>query len=488
MMRARRALPDMAVAWYTFIPTGNLSYFPPESLRMMQRRHFLQVGSSSFLGMTLADMLAGRAASASTTPVPPASLTQQQAGRAKSVILVLLTGGASHHDSFDMKPDAPAEIRGEFSPIATTLPGVQVCEHLPLLARRLGHWALVRSMSHDENGHLPGTHRLLTGARMPNQRITDLDNVLSRRDWPSYAAGLNFVRPRRDGVPAGVTLPHSLIEGPLTWPGQHAGFLGANHDPMLVTQDPNSPNFRMEALSLPADADWQRLENRARLLDRLAASSAGAASFRRHQETALQVLSSGKIATAFQMHREPDRVRDRYGRTMFGQSLLLARRLVQAGVPIVQANMGIVQSWDTHVDNWARLKNQLLPWLDRGLAALVDDLQAEGRLEETLIVVMGEFGRTPRISTLPGNDKPGRDHWAACYSGLFAGTGVRGGQVIGRSDRIGAYPITVSYTPYDVGATVYHALGVAPEAEIHDATGRPMKLNLGRVIEPLFTG
>jgi hypothetical protein len=447
-------------------------------LPSLHRRHFLQVGASSLLGIGLTDVFAGRAASSPATA---------QHARAKSVILVLLTGGASHHDTLDMKPDAPAEIRGEFSPIATAVPGVQICEHLPLLARRMPQWALVRSFSHNENGHLPATHRLLTGAPMPNQRGSDLDNVLSRRDWPCYAAGLNTMRPRHDGIPNGVTLPHSLIEGPLTWPGQHGGFLGAAHDPLLVTQDPNSATFRMDSMSLPADADWRRVEQRSRLLERVAGPGT-ADSFRRHQQLALEVLASGKVATAFQMQREPDRVRDHYGRNLFGQSLLLARRLVQAGVPIVQANMGIVQTWDTHVDNWARLKNQLLPSLDRGLAALVDDLSAEGRLDETLVVVMGEFGRTPRISILPGNTQPGRDHWAAVYSGLVAGAGVRGGQVIGRSDRIGGHPTTMPYAPYDVGATVYHVLGVDAEAEIRDATGRPMRLNQGRVMDGLFTG
>src|SRR5437773_1013382 len=232
----------------------------PPVLPSLHRRHFLQVGASSLLGIGLTDVFAGRAASSAAA----------RHARAKSVILVLLTGGASHHDTLDMKPDAPAEIRGEFSPIATAIPGVQICEHLPLLARRLRQWALLRAFSHNENGHLPATHRLLTGAPMPNQRSSDLDNVLSRRDWPCYAAGLNSVRPRHDGIPNGVTLPHSLIEGPLTWPGQHGGFLGAAHDPLLVTQDPNSANFRMDSMSLPADADWRRVEQRTRLLERVA--------------------------------------------------------------------------------------------------------------------------------------------------------------------------------------------------------------------------
>ncbi len=443
----------------------------------LHRREFLQVGASSLLGIGLGPLLAGRAAAA------PESLA---AARSRSVILVLLTGGPSHLDMLDMKQEAPAEIRGEFRPIATAVPGIQVCEHLPRLAARMRRWALVRSLSHGENGHLPATHRLLTGAPMPNQRSTDLDNVLSRRDWPCYAAGLSFVRPRHDGVPSGVTLPHALIEGPLTWPGQHGGFLGPGHDPLLVTQDPSAPTFRMDAFTLPPGTDLDRVAQRRRLLDRLGTGDGSGGPFRGHQERAFEMLASGQVAEAFRLERVPERIRDRYGRNPFGQSLLLARRLVQAGVPVVQANMGIVQSWDTHTENWGRLKDRLLPWLDQALAALVDDLEAEGRLDDTLVAALGEFGRTPRISTLPGSTSPGRDHWAAVYSGLFAGGGVRGGRVIGRSDRIGATPASLAYTPYDVGATVYQALGVASDAEIRDSLNRPYRLSPGRPIEALF--
>jgi hypothetical protein len=258
--------------------------------------------------------------------------------------------------------------------------------------------------------------------------------------------------------------------------------LGPGYDPLLVTQDPSSPSFRMEAFGLPPGADPARLEKRRRLLDRVGA----AGPFRQHQERAFDLLSSGRVAAAFRLEKEPDRVRDRYGRNQFGQSLLLARRLVQAGVPVVQASMGIVQSWDTHADNWGRLKNQLLPWLDRALAALIDDLEAEGRLGDTLVAALGEFGRTPKVSTLPGSTSPGRDHWAAAYSGLFAGGGVAGGRVLGATDRVGAFPVTASHTPDDVGATVYQALGVDPEAEVRDALGRPLRLNSGRPIEALL--
>ena len=262
-------------------------------LSTLARRDFLKVGVGAAVGLA----------------VPRPAPAGAPEGKAKSVILVNLTGGMSHIDSLDMKPDAPAEIRGEFKPIQTAVPGIQVCEHLPQLAARMRHWALVRSLSHGENGHLPGTHRLLTGATMPNQRGTDLDNVLSRRDWPCYAAGLNHLRPRRDGIPNGVTLPHALIEGSLTWPGQHAGLLGPGNDPMLVTQDPNSPNFRMDAFALPADTDPARVEQRRGLLERLESGGAGDAAFREHQRHAFELLASGRVAGAFRLDREPEGAR-----------------------------------------------------------------------------------------------------------------------------------------------------------------------------------
>jgi hypothetical protein len=438
-------------------------------LSTVARRDFLRASAGAAIGLAL-----------------PRPGFAAKGSAAKSVILVNLTGGMSHIDSLDMKPDAPAEIRGDFRPIQTTIPGIQICEHLPMLAARMSRWALVRSLSHGENGHLPGTHRLLTGHTMPNQRQTDLDNVLSRRDWPCYAAALNHLKPRTDGVPNGVTLPHALIEGPLTWPGQHAGFLGPGNDPMLVTQDPNSPNFRMDAFSLSAGTDPRRVDDRRGLLEKLESGGTGDAAFREHQKHAFELLSSGRVAGAFRIDREPVKVRDNYGRNQFGQSLLLARRLVQAGVPIVQANMGIVQSWDTHVDNWGRMKTRLLPWLDRALAALADDLEAQGLWEQTFVVVSGEFGRTPKVSTLPGESIPGRDHWASVYSGLFGGAGVIGGRVIGKSDRVGAKPASQSWTPFDVGATILRAVGIDPESEIRDSQNRPSRVCSGAPMDVLF--
>jgi uncharacterized protein (DUF1501 family) len=294
-------------------------------------------------------------------------------------------------------------------------------------------------------------------------------------------------------MPTGVTLPNYFIEGALTWPGQHAGFLGARHDPWQINQDPNDPSFRVDVLNLPIDVSSPRLLSRRALLDTVNSSAADfttprATAIGEQYDVAFSLLSSDKVAKAFQIEEESDETRDRYGRHKFGQSLLLARRLVEAGVPMVQAAMGIVQTWDTHVDNWGRLKNDLLPPLDRGLAALMDDLSEGGLLDETLVIVMGEFGRTPKISTLPGSTIPGRDHWPYAYSALFAGAGVRGGQVIGQTDAAAAYPVTRAWTPADVGTTVFDALGVGHDAMVIDPLGRPNHLLNGEVIEPLYSG
>lgn len=440
------------------------------------RRELLQVGYSGLLGVGLANVLAPHT-SAQTPPRP--------ARRPRSLIVVFLTGAASHLDTLDPKPEAPAEIRGEFGTTATRIAGLHVSEHLPRLAARADRYAVVRSLAHRENNHLVATHHVLTGYPQPGAFF---DKVASRDDWPNYAGALDHLRPRADGVPTGVNLPTFLMEGPLTWPGQHAGFLGARHDPWQITRDPAAPNFVPDSLAPAPGLDTARLGDRRALLSQIDARQtrlAELAEARRlgdQQRLAFSVLASGRVARAFALDDEPAAVRDRYGRHSFGQSLLMARRLVQAGVRVVQANMGRVQNWDTHGDNFRRLRNDLLPPLDQGVAALLDDLSATGLLDETLVMMVGEFGRTPRISGT------GRDHWAACFSGLFAGAGVRGGQVIGRSDRIGAYPSTPPYSPDDLGATVYDVLGVDPASEVRDRLGRPVTLNRGEVMRALFTG
>jgi Protein of unknown function (DUF1501) len=456
----------------------------PKPLYGFDRRRFLRVGAAGVVGATLPFSRTARANDG----------TEPGKGNAKSVLIVLLSGGPSQLDTLDPKPEAPAEVRGEFSTISTTIPGVAVCEHLPRLAKQTDRWSIVRSLAHREHNHLLATHVALTGRPTPLPRGgTDLDRVESRNDFPNYAAALDYIRPRKDGIPSGVSLPNYFIEGPLTWPGQHAGFLGPKYDPWQIQGDPNDPKFRASSLSMPSDMNTPRLQSRRDLLEslnrgHLSIETGEAVSFREQQQVAFNLLTAGKMTEAFELQRESDEVRDRYGRNKFGQSLLLARRLVEAGVPVVQAAMGIVQTWDTHVDNWGRLKNTLLPQLDQGLAALTDDLIASGLMDQTLLIVMGEFGRTPKISTLPGEKIPGRDHWAHAYSALFAGAGVRGGQVVGQTDAMAAYPLTRAWTPADICTTVFNSLGVSREETLIDPIDRPHNLMNGAVMSPLYTG
>jgi uncharacterized protein (DUF1501 family) len=446
--------------------------------RGMIRREFLQVGFSGFLGLGMPALLTRPALAAAT-------------GRAKSVILVFLTGGPSQIDTFDPKPNAPEGIRGEFKPIATSSPGVFFSEHLPGLAARSDKLAVVRTLSHQHTNHLNATHQVLTGHPQPGAFF---DKIASRDDYPCYAGALDYLQPRSDGVPSGVMLPTFLMEGPLVWPGQHAGFLGPKHDPWQIKEDPNRPTFRVESLALPQGFSVERLDKRRNLLDELSAQrdslSAAHANdpMAEQREIAYSLLLSGKVARAFDMQREDPKTRDRYGRHMFGQSLLLARRLVQAGVPIVQANLGRVQNWDHHSGIFKTLKNTMLPPTDTAVSALLDDLAALGLLDETLVVVSGEFGRTPRIGASGGNMPNGRDHWSAVFSAAFAGAGVQGGQVIGQSDKNGAYPGTRPYSPQDLAATIYRALGVDPETELHDRFARPIQLSRGSRIEALYSG
>lgn len=445
----------------------------------LNRREILQTGYSGLLGLGLANLVGSR--------FPTVSAAETVSARApKSVIIVFLTGAASHHDTFDMKLDAPVEIRGEFKPISTAIPGYQICEHLPQLAQRANKYAVVRTLSHQDNNHLMSTHHVLTGEKQPGGFF---DKVASRDDWPCYSSALAFLRPRNDGLPCGVNLPTFLREGPLTWPGQHAGFLGANFDPWQITGDPNHRDFRVDALTLAPGIDISRLDRRQSLLQEVNRQQtqleevAQSLRLQQDQQLAISLLTSSKLTQAFELQRESDATRDRYGRTTTGQSLLMARRLVQAGVPVVQANIGHVQNWDNHGNIFPTLKDRLLPPVDQGVSALLDDLESHGLLDNTLVMMLGEFGRTPKIN----NDR-GRDHWGPCFFGVFAGAGVRGGQVIGRSDETGAYPTTRAFGPEDVAATVYNLLGVPAEAEVHDRLGRPVLLNRGHVIESLFTG
>ena len=450
-----------------------------KSQRGIGRREWLQVGCSTFAGISLpAALVAGDSDAASTA-------------RAKSVVLIYLTGGASHHDTFDMKPVAAAEIRGPFQAIDTVVPGLQVCELLPKMASCAHRYAVVRSMSHEETSHPQATHRVLTGALFPPER--NATPVASRSDFPCYGAALQYLRPRSDGIPSGVTLPNPLFNPPTMWPGQNAGCLGARFDPWQLQQDPKQPQQGDPTLTLPMGFSVDRVTSRRSLLAQVNSTLdrigriAEQEEFSDRQQFALDLLTSSQMGRAFDLEREPASVRDRYGRHTFGQSLLLARRLVEIGVPVLQVNLGNVQHWDTHVANFERLKNTLLPPFDMSVSAFLEDLHQSGRLSETLVIVAGEFGRTPKISTMPGQTLAGRDHWSSVFSALFAGAGVIPGRVLGRSDDVGAYSLTQTFSLYDLGATVYEALGVPLDGQLHDQFGRPLQLNHGTPMMPLYS-
>ncbi len=428
--------------------------------------------------------------------------------RARSTILFFLCGGASHIDTWDMKPDAPAEYRGPFQPIATTAPGVRLCEHLPLLARQAHHLAIVRSVKGtvNTNDHHAGYYHQLTG-HVPDQSFLTLGN--NRRpmpdDWPYMGCVVAAKRPTHPDLPNAVTLPHKPSKAPYTRPGQFAARLGIEHDPLYVQGSLERPlEFRAPALVLRGEVGAARLLDRHRLVRTLDDArrdlDAGADTrlWSRVQQRALALLSSARTTAAFDVAREPLGLRERYGQTVNGMSLLLARRLVEAGVPFVTVfwmeNEKIANKcksaggWDTHGNNFNCLKCHLLPEFDRGLAALLDDLAQRGLLDSTLVLVTSEMGRKPRIGDprSGGVGGAGRDHWTHCLSVLLAGGGIRGGQAYGASDRRAEYPADRVVTPGDVARTVYHAMGI-DDLQARDREGRPYGLlDEGRMIGGLF--
>ncbi len=446
----------------------------PESI--FSRRDWLRLGG---LGLSLPGLL--RAAENA-----PAK------GSARSCVLFLLHGGPSQLDTWDMKPDAPDDIRGEFKPAATSVPGIRICEHLPGLAARAHRFSIVRSMTHTAINHNTATYTVTTG----HPPLRDLIAFTpTENDFPHLGAQVAFGKPTRRNVPSAVSLPDPVTDGPYTTPGQNGGFLGAGPAPFRVLGDPNDPDFRIDGL---AD-EPERLADRAALLKRLElvpgtpALPPSAEGFERHRQRALALLTSDETRRAFDIGREPGRVRERYGRHKYGQSLLLARRLVEAGVRLVTVYWGGKVNnpnphWDTHFNNNRRLKEELLPPFDQCFSAFLDDLHARGLLETTLVLAMGEFGRTPRFGQFTGNgvDATGRDHWAACYSILVAGGKAPGGRVLGKSDRFAAYPAADPYAPEDVQATVLHTLGVDPEIQVRDGFGRDVPLSTGKVRTELF--
>jgi hypothetical protein len=449
------------------------------SLAGMTRRRLLHVGTLGLCGLHLPGFLraGGRG------PRKP---------RARSVILLHQFGGPSHHDTFDMKPAAPAEVRGEFRPTATRVPGLSVCERLPRTAGVMDRVTLVRTVQHTMKNHNSAGYYSLTGCAPPtdDQRLRDSQDL-----FPAYGSVVDALAPARAGVPTFVSFPYVIRDGSIT-PGQHASFLGKAHDPLFIGQDPNSPDFRLPELSLPAGLSAERLGNRRevlRLIDaqtQLLEFSARARGIDAHYERALSMLSSPAVKRAFDLSAEPAAVRDRYGRTPYGQSCLLARRLVEAGARFVNVYLspvigGCAGGWDTHGFNdkpmYPILKNYLLPLTDQTLPTLLEDLEDRGLLEETLVVWVGEFGRSPRINKLAG-----RDHWPQCYPALLAGGGVRRGHVHGSSDKVGAYPATDPVRPEDLSATMFHLLGIDPKTEVRDALNRPLPVSTGSVVEGIL--
>ncbi len=453
------------------------------------RRQVLQAGAAGLLGITVPDLWRGRLLASET-----ASAALPGFGRAKSCIFFFMWGGPSQLETFDPKPDAPVEVRGEFRPIDTVVPGIQISEHFERLARWTDKVAIVRSLNHTDPAHLSSAHCTLTGQLAP---VLNSDaEPPSERDSPHVGSVLAKLRPpTSSGMPPFVTMPwltmHPAAPGGRA-PGQNGGWLGSQYDPFLVTGDPNEKGWAVPALALSDGLTIDRLNHRAQLVkfidehrrtfDQLGA----AAEMSEHQRRAFGLLASPEVRAAFDLGTESDETRDRYGRHIHGQCALLARRMAERGVPLVSVNWHHDgrNFWDTHGDNFRRLKNDLIPPADRALSALLDDLQSRGLLDETLIVWVGEFGRRPQIS----KENAGRDHWPFCYNGLLAGGGIRGGQVYGRSDRDAAHPAENPVSPQDFGATVLHALGVDEGLVLHDRQSRPHRVYGGKPILPLFDG
>ncbi|HEY3899398.1 MAG TPA: DUF1501 domain-containing protein [Chthoniobacter sp.] len=417
---------------------------------------------------------------------PPATRTGP--GKAKSIILIFNGGAPSHIDLWDPKPEATAEVRGTFSTIQTNVPGIHVSELLPRMATRMDKLALVRSVHHEHTSHNSGMYWATAGRpyRIDSTLIhpspTDLPGVGTLVGWLAQRDG--FSR----GVPPYVITPFPHCDSSVyVTPGQYGGCLGPRYDPFVLNADPNAADFKVRNLALDPSLTVDRLQNRLGLLHNLSAQatpivSPNGAQLDVFSEQAATILESGKAADAFDLSKEPAAVRERYGRHSWGQSHLLARRLVEAGTRFITTVNGPSIKWDTHKDNFNGLKNKLVPPMEQAYAALLDDLEERGLLDTTLVVWMGEFGRTPKI-----NVDAGRDHWPGCYTVVLAGGGIRGGQVIGASDSIGAYPKDRPTTPADIHATMYTALGYDVRGITYQsADGRPIALTEGAPIRELF--
>lgn len=448
------------------------------------RRDVLRAGGLGMLGLNSATLLrAGEQAGARVRAT------------ARSVVFLYQFGGPSHVDTFDMKPDAPDGVRSHFRQIASSCPGIRVCEHLPETAKVMDKVTLVRTVHHSMKNHNSASYNALTGYAPPVDDIRLRDSVDL---FPAYGSVVDHLAPSQNGMPTFVAYPYTIRDGSVT-PGQRASFLGKRHDPLLITEDPASPQFRLPELSLPGNLDVARLRSRReiqRLVNRqsrLLDYSADAQGLDAYYERALAMLNSTQVREAFDLTAEPESVRQRYGMTTYGQSCLLARRLVERGVKFVNvyfsSSIGgrskTSGGWDTHgFDNtrmYPILQAWHLPMTEHTLPVFLNDLDERGLLDETLVVWMGEFGRTPKI-----NANISRDHWPQCYTVLLAGGGMKRGYVHGRSDRHGAYPDRDPVPIGDLAATMFQALGIDPATEVHDRLNRPLPVASGRPVMDLF--
>jgi hypothetical protein len=463
---------------------------------LVSRRVFCRSGG----GLAIASLALPGSRGADSGPTAGRETTPGVApSAARSCILVYLLGGPSHLDMWDLKPDAPAEVRGPFRPIATSLPGLHICEHLPRLATLAQKYAVVRSVSHHNHNHTPMIYYTLTGRPVDQP---DRDNDVrppQRTDFPHHGAVLAWLRPVPTGVPGHVAIPELAVRSSIRGEfkrtrerlrGGGGGVLGPLCDPLGIDGEPGAVDA-IPALSLPRDVTQERLEQRHRLLSVLEHSGPGPLPASRahgalhHQAVLLSGSARRGHGQLFTLDSEPDLLRRRYGEHRFGKAMLLARRLAEAGVPMVAIHfneMTVCDGWDTHSKNFEALQDELLPMLDQGLTALIEDLDQRGLLEQTLIVVMGEFGRTPRI-----NAQAGRDHWGSCSSAVLAGGGIHGGMVHGSSDRLGAYPTSEPVDPVDLQATLFHCMGLDPKHVLRDPLGRPFPISTGEVISSLVS-
>ncbi len=493
-------------------PQSNLPLPLPGHPRFT-RRFALQAGAVGLLGLGMNHLDALRASK--VLAAGDSSLTSK-APRAKSVIFIFLSGGLAQQDSFDLKPEAPEDIRGEFWPIDTATPGIQICEHLPMLAQRSQLWSLVRSLSHGSNGHSASHHIMLTGRSDLPTRFNS--SRPGPEDWPSIAAVAGTVVPQKTNLPPAIVLPERLIHNSgRVIPGQFAGIMGPRRDPWFVEASPFEPKgygafpefefdhqerprtpkrHRFEApdLTLPEGIGSARMLSRTELLNQIDGQRGALEAFASNEpfddqrQAAISLLTDPEVRRAFDVLDSDPKSLESYGNHSFGWSLLMARRLVESGVSLVQVNLGNNETWDTHGNAFPHLKNNLFPPTDQALSALLDDLQASGLLDSTLIVMAGEFGRTPRISHLPKHyELPGRDHWGRVQTVFFAGGGTIGGQVIGASDKIGGFPAQQPETPESFGATIYQALGIPKLATWQDDLERPHHVYRGDPIRGLLS-